>query len=92
MPEINMTKPVRVQAKELRLHIKVRDAFDATLHDQHGEELVSYEGYVPDFMPGEHFGDYLILEIDLDSGQIMNWKIPKAAQIEEFIAKAQIRE
>lgn len=38
-------------------------------------------------MPGEHYGDYLILEIDLDTGQIKNWKAPTAKQIEEWINK-----
>jgi len=36
-------------------------------------------------MPGEHYGDYLILDIDLDSGKVVNWKPPTAKQIEEWI-------
>lgn len=31
------------------------------------------DGYVPDFFPGEHFGDYIELEIDPLTGIIMNW-------------------
>lgn len=86
MPEINMTKPVKVQAKTLALHIKVRDEFTAALLDQDGETLLDYEGYVPGFMPGEHFGDYLILDIDLDTGTIRNWKPVTAKAIEEWVA------
>jgi hypothetical protein len=26
-------------------------------------ELISYEGYVPSFFPGNHFGDYVMLSI-----------------------------
>jgi len=84
--KINMTKPVQVEAKSLNLHMKVRDEFCAQLVDQNGDTLKDYEGYVPSFMPGEHYGDYLILNIDLDTGQILNWKAPTATQIEKFIA------
>lgn len=87
MPEIDMTKKVKVQAKTLGLHLKVRDDFTARLTDQHGEILLDYEGYVPGFMPGEHFGDYVILDIDLDTGQILNWKPPTAKALETWIAE-----
>lgn len=83
--KINAVKKVEVEAKELRLHLKVSDRFNATLHDQDGDVLKDYDGYVPTFMPGEHYGGYVILNIDIDTGQITNWKKPTAAQIEEFI-------
>jgi hypothetical protein len=85
MPEINMTKPVKVQAKTLSIHMKVCDAFEARLLDQDGATLVDYEGYVPRFMPGEHYGDYLILEIEIDTGKIVNWKTPTARDLEQWI-------
>lgn len=88
MVAINMTKPVQVQAKTLKLHLKVRDEFAAGLCDQNGEEIFDYEGYVPDFMPGNHYGDYVIFDIDLDTGQITNWKPPTAKQIEAWMAKS----
>lgn len=84
--EINITKPVKVNAKTLKLHMKVRDQFEADLVDQDGETLKEYEGYVPEFMPGEHYGDYLILDIDIDTGVIKNWKAPSAEQVQEFIS------
>jgi hypothetical protein len=37
-------------------------------------------------MPGEHYGDYVILNIDLDTGVVTNWMKPEARQIEKFIA------
>lgn len=83
--EINIEKKVKVQAKTLKIHCKVRNCFDAVLCDQDGDELKNYEGYVPSFMPGQHFGDYLILDVDLDTGQITNWKKPSTAEIEAFI-------
>ena len=84
--KINIEKKVSVQAKTLKIYCKVRDEFTATLVDQDGETLLDYEGYVPSFMPGQHYGDYLILDIDLDTGQIVNWKKLAAAEIEEFLS------
>jgi hypothetical protein len=83
--EINMTKPVVVQAKTLKIHLKVRDEFSCTVEDQSGDTLKEYEGYVPGIMPGDHYGDYVILDIDIDSGQITNWKSLTAEEMEEFI-------
>jgi len=34
-------------------------------------------------MPEEHYGDYVELQIDLETGQIMNWKKPSRKVIEE---------
>ena len=83
--KINPLKKVQVEAKTLKIHLKVSDCFSARLVDKDGEELRDYDGYVPSFMPGQHYGDYVILDIDIDSGQITNWKTPSAEQIEEFI-------
>lgn len=85
--QINQQKTVQVDVTELRLHIKVRDGFAAGLQDAQGDEVGSYEGYVPDFFPGDHYGDYLILNIDLETGQIKNWKKPGAADIEKMLAQ-----
>ncbi len=85
--QINLTKVVPVDAKELRIHIKVSDRFTAAIYDQDGKEIGGQDdGYVPDFMPGQHYGDYVILNIDLDSGRVTNWKTPTAEQVEEFIS------
>ncbi len=86
--EISQTKTVPVQAKTLRIHCKVSDRFSAGVMDENGNELGGQDdGYVPDFMPGDHYGDYIILEIDLDTGQVTNWKSPTAEEIEAFISK-----
>jgi hypothetical protein len=57
--------------------------FSANLLED-GKEVGAYDGYVPDIMPGEHFGDYVTLDIDLDTGKIVNWKKPTASQINKF--------
>lgn len=83
--EINMTKPVKVQAKTFQLVVKCRDQFGGRLIDQDGQVLKEYDGYVPSFFPGDHYGDYLMLDIDIDTGSIINWKKIKPSEIEEFI-------
>lgn len=86
--EINALKTVKVNAKTLSVCVKVCDRFCANLLDQDGAVLHTFEDtYVPDFMPGQHYGDYLMLDIDLDSGQIINWKKPSPADIENIINK-----
>jgi len=38
---------------------------------------------VPGFMPGDHYGDYVMLEIDLATGRIVDWAescTPRALQ------------
>jgi hypothetical protein len=60
---------------KLQICAKCSDLFSATLTDDGGMQH-EYHGYVPDFMPGEHWGDYVTLEIDTDTGTITNWSKP----------------
>ena len=62
---------------------KCSDMFSATLADN-GHDLGEYNGYVPDFMPGQHYGDYVELRIDVETGRILNWKKPTKKQLEIF--------
>lgn len=79
--------PLDVEAKELRIHCKVCDNFTAHVVDDQGRELGGQDdGYVPGFMPGDHYGDYLILNIDIDTGMITNWKRPDPKDVRAFIA------
>jgi hypothetical protein len=81
----SIKKEVEVEAKTLHISLKVVDGFGATLTDQDGAVLADYEGYVPDFMPGEHYGDYVMLDVDIDTGKITNWKTPTDAQLKSFM-------
>lgn len=86
MPAIAMKKEIQVEAKTLSIYCKVSDRFTAKILDQNGEVIHDQEdGYVPGFMPGEHYGDYVILEIDMDNGVITNWKKPSADEIQKWI-------
>lgn len=84
--KINQQKTVQVDVKTLRIHCKVTDRFTYGLIDSDGAEVYAQDdGYVPSFMPGQHYGDYIILDIDIDTGSITNWSRPTAEQIEEAI-------
>jgi len=67
------------------LHSKVCDCCSVYLMGPEGTTFAEREdNYVPDFFPGDHYGDYLILNIDA-SGTITNWKKPKLAEVcEQF--------
>lgn len=85
--EIDKFEKVKVNVKTLKVHLKVSDRFTASLESSTGAEIFDQDdGYVPSFMPGEHYGDYVILDIDIDTGQITNWNKPSAEQIQEWIS------
>jgi hypothetical protein len=83
--QISQKKTVQVDVTLLKLCVKVSDRFNADLVDAQGDKVGSYEGYVPDFFPGDHYGDYVMLDIDLETGQIKNWKKPAADDIEKML-------
>lgn len=86
--ELAVKKEVKVQAKTISIYCKVSDRFTASILDQDGETIFDQEdGYVWGFMPGDHYGDYIILDIDIDTGHITNWKKPSAEDIQELINK-----
>lgn len=76
-----MKKPTSI-----RISAKCSDLFAATLHDENGAQIGEYDGYVPEFMPGQHWGDYVSLHIDLETGKILNWKAPTKKAIEKTFA------
>ena len=81
--EINAKKAVNVTT--VKTHIKVCDRFTASFVDSDGNKVKDYDGYVPDFFPEQHYGDYLYLNIDLETGQILNWKKPTPQQLADVI-------
>lgn len=84
---ISLTAMVQkqIQVKTVSVHAKVGDCGYYEFKSPEGTSLKELqEGYVPDFFPGNHHGDYLILDIDIETGQITNWKKPEAGQIKEI--------
>ena len=69
--------------------------FSAKCSDLFGANLIvdgkligdGYDGYVPKFFPGVHYGDYVIMEVDIDTGKILNWKTPTATQLADTFEK-----
>ena len=69
--------------KTISMSAKCSDLFSARLNVD--DQLVGeYMGYVPDFFPGKHYGDYVLLNIDIETGQILNWKKPTEDQLGIF--------
>jgi hypothetical protein len=63
----------------LSITAKCSDMYSHSLQKRDGT-TIDYDGYVPSFMPGEHFGDYVMLDIDPYTGLILNWKKWKRAK------------
>lgn len=74
---------------KLEISAKCSDMCFSTLTDKDGNVLKENDGYVPSLMPGQHWGDYVMLDIDLETGQILNWKKPTQEQIDLFIEKGE---
>ena len=67
----------------ISISAKCSDMFAASLK-QDERVIGNYDGYVPDWFPNpraEHFGDYVELQIDIETGRIVNWKKPTQAQL-----------
>lgn len=64
---------------------KCSDLFSASLIKD-GKIIGKYDGYVPALMPGDGCGDYVLLDINVDTGQIVNWKRPTKEQLRIFKA------
>ena len=86
--KVKINQPVEVEVALLKVHVFCRDSFSMRVIDTNGNELVDYDGYVPDFIPGD-YGDYVALDIDPRTGVIKNWPTQEkiAKGIQELIAE-----
>jgi len=73
-----------MKAKKIAICAKCSDLFAADLFDEDDNHILAYGGYVPDFMPGDHYGDYIELEIDLETGRILNWTTPSEEDLDKM--------
>ena len=60
---------------------KTSDRCHVTFKNEDGLEMGERDGYVPSFMPGQHFGESIELEIDIETGQILNWVKPTQKEL-----------
>ncbi len=74
-----------MKTKVISISAKCSDLCYTEFKDENGNVYYEHDGYVPHFMPGEHYGDYIILDIDVETGKILNWSFPKESDIENFI-------
>ncbi len=56
-----MAKP-KLPHAIVRVCAKCSDLWSHEVIGANGQTLSSYDGYVPSFMPGQHYGDYVMLE------------------------------
>ena len=78
-PTIDLENGVIINwPKGVKVHVfyKVCDDFECTAYDEYDNEVLHYEGYVPDFMAIEEegYGDYIDMIID-ENGCICDWNI-----------------
>lgn len=66
---------------KITISAKCSDLFWIQVQDDSGTVIAEKDGYVPDFFPGKHYGDYIQLEIDPATGQILNWRATPIRQI-----------
>lgn len=75
------------------VHVKVRDRGNYTFKDETGNVVANLEEeYVPSFFPEDHYGDYLIFDIDLKTGRILNWVPPSDQQIKNITKREKANE
>jgi hypothetical protein len=65
----------------ISISAKCSDLCSVVADDGDGGTVFAKDGYVPDFMPGDHYGDYVMLDIDVTTGKILNWTPPSDAVI-----------
>lgn len=62
---------------QIRISAKCSDLF--SMSDKNGR---NYNGYVPDFLGS--YSDYVELEIDLETGQLLNWEAPSQEEVDAY--------
>lgn len=85
--EILVSNPRVVKVKTINVMAKVRDCGSYSLASDEGGIVHEHDGGVPGFFPGEHYGDYLDLKIDLETGTILNWITPSESALQEYVGE-----
>jgi len=91
--KINVTKTVEANAKMIEFRAKLRDEGYYLVYDDKGNLLAEADSqYVPnDIIPGD-YGDYVELQIDLETGQILNWVKPTVDAVQQFVEQYKIKD
>jgi hypothetical protein len=78
--------PRNAMPRTLKISAKCSDLCSIQLIED-GKHVGEYDGYVPSWLPNpnvQHYGDYVELEIDVDTGKILNWKKPTKADLTQL--------
>ena len=87
--KIRITETVALEASKLVLHLAVGNRFCARLTDYDGTQVGrTYAGVVPEFMPGLHGGEFVMLHIALETGHVLNWHEPTVEQLTAIFVPA----
>jgi hypothetical protein len=71
--------------RTIKFYAKTSDCFCCDLYqDGVARTIETYDGYPPGFL-GD--GDGISLEIDLDTGQIQNWRKPTQEELQRLIGE-----
>jgi len=74
-----------MKIKVLRVCAKTVDNCAISFLNEEGESVGERDCYVPEYFPEDHCGDYLELDIDVETGVILNWKTPTQSQLKKSI-------
>ena len=86
--EVDIKIPQTVNVKTVKVFAKVCDRGSYTFYSDKGEVVKELdESYVPSCVfPNTGAGDYLDLDIDLDTGKILNWKEIDPKELRELLS------
>ena len=73
--------------KTISICAKCSDNCDIEYFDENKKFVGQRGDYVPEFFPGKHWGDFIMLEIDIETGVILNWEKPTQKQLKDSIKK-----
>jgi len=79
----------KTKLKTIEISGKCTDRFGAQGYDKDKKELFDYDGYVPRIFGG---GDYIEMKIDVETGQILNWKKPTQEDLDELFGEEEEEE
>jgi len=80
---ITIKQYIMSKIKTLKVCGKTVDRCSIVFLNESGDAVGKRNDYVPDYFPEEHYGDYLELDIDIETGQILNWKKPTQKQLRD---------
>jgi hypothetical protein len=80
-------KKPKLASGTIEISAKCSDMFAMGIVNKAGGTNWQYDGYVPGFFPDEHFGDYVMLRINVATGKIVNWKRPTQAELTRTLEK-----